>query len=61
MPETELGWPEPSPRLPVVRWGVLLKEGQSLSVMAVSPWLAIVPAGFVLVTVLAFNFFDLCN
>lgn len=43
-------------RPPVVSWGVLLQQGQALHVMAKSPWLAFVPAGFVVVSVLAFNF-----
>jgi len=54
--ETSLSFLGLGLRPPVVSWGVLLREGQSLSVMALSPWLAFVPAGFVLVTVLAFNF-----
>ena len=54
--ETSLSFLGLGLRPPVVSWGVLLREGQSLSVMALSPWLAFVPAAFVLVTVLAFNF-----
>ena len=54
--ETSLSFLGLGLRPPVVSWGVLLREGQSLSVMALSPWLAFVPAGFVLITVLAFNF-----
>ena len=54
--ETSLSFLGLGLRPPVVSWGVLLREGQSLSVMALSPWLAFVPAAFVLITVLAFNF-----
>jgi peptide/nickel transport system permease protein len=54
--ETSLSFLGIGLRPPVVSWGVLLQEGQSLHVMALSPWLAFVPAGFVVLSVLAFNF-----
>jgi peptide/nickel transport system permease protein len=54
--ETSLSFLGIGLRPPVVSWGVLLQEGQSLHVMAPSPWLAFVPAGFVVLSVLAFNF-----
>ena len=40
---------------PAISWGVLLKESQAIRVLANSPWL-LVPAVFVIITVLAFNF-----
>jgi peptide/nickel transport system permease protein len=42
-------------RPPVTSWGVLLKEAQNVRAIAQHPWL-LVPAFFVIVTVLAFNF-----
>lgn len=42
-------------RPPAVSWGVLLQAAQKVSVLAVAPWL-ITPVGFVIITVLAFNF-----
>lgn len=42
-------------RPPAVSWGALLKQGQDIRVIAQSPWL-LIPALFVIVTVLAFNF-----
>ena len=43
-------------RDPVISWGVLLYKSQSIHTIAFSPWL-FVPAFFVIVTVLCFNFF----
>ncbi len=40
---------------PIVSWGTLLQDAQQVSVISQYPWL-IMPAGFVVVTVLAFNF-----
>jgi len=40
---------------PAISWGVLLQESQRIHVLAGSPWL-LIPGGFVIVTVLAFNF-----
>ena len=42
-------------RPPVVSWGVLLQQAQNVRTLAVSPWL-LIPAAFVVVTVLCFNF-----
>ena len=42
-------------RAPIVSWGVLLEQAQNFSVVALYPWLMI-PAVFVIVAVLAFNF-----
>jgi peptide/nickel transport system permease protein len=54
--ETSLSFLGLGLRPPIVSWGVLLNEGQSIQVMALTPWLAVVPMLFILVTVLAFNF-----
>ena len=40
---------------PVVSWGVLLQKAQNFRTVALHPWL-LIPAGFVVITVLAFNF-----
>ena len=40
---------------PTISWGVLLKESQSIPVLAHSPWL-LIPGLFIVVTILAFNF-----
>ena len=42
-------------RQPVISWGVLLSEAQNIRAVATAPWL-LIPGGFVLVTVLAYNF-----
>jgi len=42
-------------RPPIISWGVLLKEAQSVRTVSMSPWL-LVPALAVMVTVLALNF-----
>ena len=42
-------------RSPAISWGVLLKEAQQIRVLAYTPWL-LIPAIFVVVTVLTFNF-----
>ena len=42
-------------RPPAVSWGVLLRDAQNMRTVAIYPWLMI-PALFVIVTVLAFNF-----
>ena len=42
-------------RSPAVSWGVLLQDAQKIRSMAAFPWL-IIPALFVVVAVLAFNF-----
>ena len=40
---------------PVISWGVLLQDAQNVRTVALHPWLMI-PAVFVIVTTLAFNF-----
>ena len=42
-------------RPPVVSWGVLLKNAQNTETIVMFPWL-LIPALFVIITVLAFNF-----
>ena len=42
-------------RSPVVSWGVLLQKAQNIRSVVIFPWLMI-PALFVVVTVMAFNF-----
>lgn len=42
-------------RPPITSWGVLLKEAQRISVVALYPWL-LSPVLFIIVTVLAYNF-----
>lgn len=42
-------------RAPIVSWGVLLQQAQNFSVVSLYPWIMI-PAIFVIVAVLAFNF-----
>ena len=42
-------------RSPAVSWGVLLQDAQKIRSVAAFPWL-VIPALFVVVTVLAFNF-----
>lgn len=41
-------------RPPVVSWGVLLNQAQNVKAVALHPWM-LIPAAFVIVTVLAFN------
>ena len=41
-------------RPPVVSWGVLLNQAQNVKAVALHPWM-LIPATFVIVTVLAFN------
>jgi peptide/nickel transport system permease protein len=40
---------------PVVSWGVLLQDAQTVQALALQPWL-LWPVAFVIITVLAFNF-----
>lgn len=42
-------------RPPAVSWGVLLQDAQNIRTISQQPWL-LIPAGFVIVTVLMFNF-----
>ena len=53
--ETSLSYLGLGLRPPIVSWGVLLEQAQNFSVVALYPWLMI-PALFVIVSVLAFNF-----
>ena len=55
MGETALSFLGVGLREPVVSWGVLLKEAQMLSTVAVAPWL-LLPVVAVVLSVLAFNF-----
>lgn len=43
-------------RPPMTSWGVLLEEAQYIRVLMRSPWI-VIPAFFVIITVLGFNFF----
>jgi peptide/nickel transport system permease protein len=43
-------------RPPAISWGILLQDAQQVSVLANAPWL-LIPGVFVIVTVIAFNFF----
>jgi peptide/nickel transport system permease protein len=40
---------------PVVSWGVLLQDAQSIQTIAHQPW-RLIPCFFVIITVLTFNF-----
>ena len=53
--ETALSFLRLGLRSPAVSWGVLLQDAQKIRSVAAFPWL-IIPALFVVVTVLAFNF-----
>ena len=53
--ETALSFPGLGLRSSAVSWGVLLQDAQNIRSVAAFPWL-IIPALFVVVTVLAFNF-----
>ncbi|GAH65469.1 unnamed protein product, partial [marine sediment metagenome] len=53
--ETSLSFLGLGLRPPVVSWGVLLKNAQNASTIALHPWL-LIPGLFVIITVLAFNF-----
>jgi len=53
--ETSLSFLGIGLRPPVVSWGVLLQEAQSITVIANYPWV-LYPAGFVIAIVLFFNF-----
>jgi len=43
-------------RPPIISWGVLLTDAQNIETVAMYPWL-LIPALFVIATVLVFNFF----
>lgn len=53
--ETSLSFLGLGLRAPVVSWGVLLQKSQNITNVAMHPWL-LIPALFVIFTVLAFNF-----
>ena len=53
--ETSLSFLGIGLRAPVISWGVLLQEAQNLRAVATAPWL-LLPAGVVIVAVLALNF-----
>jgi peptide/nickel transport system permease protein len=53
--ETSLSFLGLGLRPPVISWGVLLKQAQSISAVALAPWL-LLPVVPVFITVLAFNF-----
>ncbi|MFN4189732.1 MAG: ABC transporter permease [Pseudothermotoga sp.] len=40
---------------PMTSWGLLLRQAQSISALATSPWL-LIPGVFIMISVLAFNF-----
>ena len=54
--ETSLSFLGLGLRPPVVSWGVLLRDGQSLQAMALSPWLAFVPGLFIVIAVISFQY-----
>lgn len=54
--ETSLSFLRLGLRPPTISWGVLLQDAQSISAIALYPWL-LFPIAFVVVTVLMFNFF----
>ena len=53
--ETSLSFLGLGLRPPVISWGVLLNEAQNVKAIYTDVWL-LIPGGFVMVTVLAFNF-----
>lgn len=53
--ETSLSFIGLGMQAPAISWGVLLKESQSIRVLATAPWL-LIPGLFVIVAILAFNF-----
>ncbi len=53
--ETSLSYIGLGLREPMVSWGVILQQVQSLNVILNYPWL-LIPAGILIITVLAFNF-----
>jgi peptide/nickel transport system permease protein len=53
--ETALSFIGVGLRAPVVSWGVQLQNAQNIRTLALNPWL-LIPALFVVVTVLCFNF-----
>lgn len=53
--ETSLSFLGLGIQAPATSWGVLLQEAQDITNVAVYPW-KLIPLGFVIITVLAFNF-----
>ena len=53
--ETSLSFLGIGLRPPAISWGVLLQSAQNIQAVASTPWL-LLPAGFVIAAVLAFNF-----
>lgn len=53
--ETSLSFLGLGLRAPAISWGVLLQQAQNIRTVALAPWL-LLPALFVIITVLAFNF-----
>jgi peptide/nickel transport system permease protein len=53
--ETSLSFLGLGLRAPAISWGVLLQQAQNVRTVALAPWL-LIPALFVVITVLAFNF-----
>ena len=53
--ETSLSFLGLGIQAPATSWGVLLQEAQDVTNVAVYPW-KLIPLGFVIITVLAFNF-----
>jgi peptide/nickel transport system permease protein len=53
--ETSLSFLGLGLRPPVISWGVLLKDAQNVSTIALAPWL-LLPVVAVIITILAFNF-----
>lgn len=53
--ETSLSFLGIGIRPPTVSWGTLLQDAQSVRAVTLQPWL-LIPGGFVIVSVLAFNF-----
>ncbi len=43
-------------RPPAISWGVLLKDAQNVSAVAIAPWTMVAPALMVVIAVTAFNF-----
>ena len=53
--ETSLSFIGLGLQAPAISWGVLLKQAQSLSILATATWI-LIPGIFVIVTILCFNF-----
>ncbi|MFC7464059.1 ABC transporter permease [Brachybacterium sp. GCM10030252] len=53
--ETALSFLGLGMQAPATSWGVLLQEAQDITNVAIYPW-KLIPLGFVIITVLAFNF-----